>query len=121
MLDAIGQSTKAQISQVMLQKMDISPRKEAAETQKAPEPEKKKQTEQSRQISQEMLDDFKKDFEAIHSVGFQFSVHQETNRTIVRIINEDTNELIREIPSEEMLNIVAKMDEMMGILFDSKA
>ena len=116
MFDAISQSVKAQPDQIRLPKAEVSPRAGAAETQKAPEPEKK--AEKSQQISPEMLENLKTDFEMIHNVGFQFSVHEQTNRTIVRVINEETQELIREIPSEEMLNIMAKMDEMMGSIFD---
>ena len=121
MFDAISQTDKTQTNQVMQQKIDTPPPKEAAETQKARKQEKESKNEQSLQISQEALDDLKNDFEMIHNVGLQFSLHQETNRTIVRVINEETQELIREIPSEEMLNIMAKMDEMMGVLFDKKA
>ena len=121
MFDAISQSDKTQTGQVMQQRIGPPPPKEAMETKKAPQQEKERKNKQSVQISQEALDDLKNDFETIHNVGLQFSLHKETNRTIVRVINEETQELIREIPSEEMLNIMAKMDEMMGILFDKKA
>jgi len=121
MFDAISQSNKTQTGQVMPKKIDTPPPTEAMEIQKTRQQEKEKKTEQSVQISQEALDNLKTDFEMIHNVGLQFSLHKETNRTIVRVINEETQELIREIPSEEMLNIMAKMDEMMGILFDKKA
>jgi flagellar protein FlaG len=121
MFDAIGQSAKAETGQAMPHKADIMPRKEATETQKPSQQEKVKKNEQNLQISQAVLDELKNDFGMIHNVGFQFSLHQATNRTIVRVINEETQELIREIPTEEMLNIMAKMDEMMGVLFDKKA
>ena len=121
MFDAISQSAKAQPGQIMQPKIDTPPPKEATETQKTRPQEKVRKNEQSLQISQEALDDLKNDFEMIHNVGLHFSLHQETNRTIVRVINEETQELIREIPSEEVLDIIVKMDEMMGILFDKKA
>jgi flagellar protein FlaG len=36
------------------------------------------------------------------------------------VINRDTDELIREIPAEKVLDMAAKLDEMIGILFDAK-
>ena len=121
MFDAIAQSAKTQTGQTMPQKIDVSAQKAAQETQKASRQEKVEKNEQRLKISQELLDGLKNDFEMMYSVGFQFSLHKETNRTIVRVINEETKEVIREIPSEEMLDIMAKMDEMMGVLFDKKA
>lgn len=121
MFDAISQSAKTQTGQVVQPKIDTPPPMEAAETQKTRQQEKEIKNEHRQQISQEALDDLKNDFETMHNVGLQFSLHKETNRTIVRVINKETQELIREIPSEEMLNIMAKMDEMMGILFDKNA
>ena len=80
-------------------------------------------TEKAREddISQEMLDELSTDLEILHSVGLSFSKHDDTGRTIVKVINKDTDELIREIPSEQVLDMAAKLDEMIGLLFDTKA
>jgi flagellar protein FlaG len=40
---------------------------------------------------------------------------------IIKVVERGTNKVIREIPSEEFLNLVEKMDQMIGILFDKKA
>lgn len=50
-----------------------------------------------------------------------FVVHEETNRMMVRVIDSESGEIIREIPPEQLLNIVAKMHELLGLLFDKKA
>jgi len=121
MFDTIGQAAKWPTGQTMPPKVEGPARAEAVEAQKVSQPEKEKNREQNIGITQEDLDDLKNDFEMIHRVGFKFSLHKESNRTVVRVINEDTQELIREIPSEEMLNIMSKIDEMMGVLFDRKA
>jgi flagellar protein FlaG len=57
----------------------------------------------------------------ISDVGLAFSVHADTGHIKVRVTEKDTGELIREIPPEGVLNLMAKIDEMMGILFDEKA
>ena len=48
-------------------------------------------------------------------------MHDETGRTMIKIMDKTTEKLIREIPSEDVLNLAAKIEEMIGILFDKKA
>ncbi|MFF2018105.1 flagellar protein FlaG [Paenibacillus sp. NPDC058177] len=48
------------------------------------------------------------------------SVHQKTHAIMVKVLNKDTGELIREIPPEKTLDLVAKMMEIAGILVDEK-
>lgn len=78
----------------------------------------KKQEIKKEQVSQSFLNDLEKDIEVIHNVGLRFSVHEPTGRTIVKVIDKETKELIREIPSEKILNIASKLDEMIGMIFD---
>jgi flagellar protein FlaG len=58
--------------------------------------------------------------QVIHHVGLQFSVHDDTGETVVRVVDKDTGELIRQIPPQELLDLAAKLEEMMGILFDKQ-
>ena len=47
----------------------------------------------------------------------QFSVDEESGHTIVKVFNSDTQELIRQIPSEDFLELARHMDEIEGLLF----
>ena len=49
------------------------------------------------------------------SIGF--SINESPNRIIVTVTNKDTDEIIRQIPSEEMLALQKKMKELTGIIF----
>ncbi len=49
----------------------------------------------------------------------EFSIHEKTNKIMVKVIRGD--EVIREIPPEKILNLVAKMMELAGLLVDEKA
>ena len=51
---------------------------------------------------------------------FEFSIHEKTKQIMVKVINSDTNELVREIPPEKILDMVARMWEMSGILVDER-
>jgi flagellar protein FlaG len=57
----------------------------------------------------------------VSGVSVSFSVHEATGRIKVVVTDKGTGELIREIPPDEVLNLMAKIDEMMGILYDEKA
>jgi len=52
--------------------------------------------------------------------SFRFSIHEATHRIMVKIINEDNGEVIREIPPEKILDLVAGLWELAGILVDER-
>jgi flagellar protein FlaG len=60
--------------------------------------------------------------EAINFIDkrLQFEIHEQTNRTMVKVINRETDEVIREIPPEEILDLVGKITEMVGLLMDKR-
>lgn len=49
-----------------------------------------------------------------------YSVHEKTGQYMIKIVDTDTKEIIREIPPEKTLDAVAKMWELAGILIDEK-
>lgn len=48
------------------------------------------------------------------------SIHEKTHDIMVKVLNKDTGELIREVPAEKTLDLVAKMMEIAGIMIDEK-
>ncbi|MGH4141107.1 flagellar protein FlaG [Clostridium sp.] len=51
----------------------------------------------------------------------QYEKHDVLNQMIVRVIDNNTNEVINEIPNKKILDMVVKMCEMAGVLVDKKA
>lgn len=51
---------------------------------------------------------------------FEFSIHKKTKEIMVKVIDSNTKEVIREIPPEKILDMVAKMWEMAGIIIDER-
>jgi flagellar protein FlaG len=51
----------------------------------------------------------------------QFSVHEETRQIVIKIINTKTDEIIAEIPPEKILDMIAQLWEMAGLLVDKRA
>ncbi|NTU21787.1 flagellar protein FlaG [Brevibacillus sp. HB1.2] len=50
----------------------------------------------------------------------KFTLHEKLNEYYVQVINDQTQEVIREIPSKKMMDMVAKIHEMVGLLVDEK-
>ena len=71
------------------------------------EPEQKAEPET--EVSQALLDDVQHDIQMMRNVGLQFSVHGPSGRTVVRVVDKETQELIREIPPEEFLSLAARV------------
>ena len=85
----------------------------------------KSQNQQKQEKSAEMampamLKDMESKINQMHEVGLEFSQYKDSGKIIVRVVEKGTDKVIREIPSEEFLELVEKMDQMIGILFDKK-
>jgi uncharacterized FlaG/YvyC family protein len=50
----------------------------------------------------------------------QFSVHEASKQMMVSVIDNDTQEVIKTIPSKELLDLAAKISELVGMLLDRK-
>ena len=55
------------------------------------------------------------------SNSLDFSIDDSTGKAIVRITDRETGEMIRQIPSQEMLEIARSLDKMQGMLLRQKA
>lgn len=51
----------------------------------------------------------------------RFSMDEESDTMVVKVIDQTTKEVIRQIPSEEMLAIAKALDTMKGLLIQQKA
>lgn len=49
-----------------------------------------------------------------------FGIHEATNRVTIKIVDKDTKEVIKELPPEKTLDMIAKAWELAGILVDEK-
>jgi flagellar protein FlaG len=47
-----------------------------------------------------------------------FSFNDKTDRVILRFIDGDTNEVIREIPPKEMIKLLERMHDLIGMFVD---
>lgn len=50
----------------------------------------------------------------------EFSYHEDTNRISIKVIDQTTEETIKEIPAEETLDMLARIWEFSGLLVDER-
>ena len=62
-----------------------------------------------------------KDVAAQHKVNLDFSVHKGTGRTIIKVVDAKTHKVLRELPPEQVLDMVVSIEEVAGQLVSTKA
>jgi len=78
------------------------------------EAQKKSDAPPDKQITDE-LNEFLKQFNR----RAQYYVHEGTKRLAVKIIDNETQEVIREIPPEAVLELAAKIEKFSGLFLDT--
>jgi flagellar protein FlaG len=76
------------------------------------------------QPSREAVDQAARHIETfVKSVGrsLDFSVDQRSGQSVLRVMNPDTGELIRQLPSEETLRIAKAIDYVQSMLVNQRA
>jgi flagellar protein FlaG len=56
----------------------------------------------------------------VASTKISFDVDDDTGRAIVRVLNKETGEVIRQVPPEELLTLVARMRQLSGLIFNQE-
>lgn len=55
------------------------------------------------------------------SQDLQFSVDEDSKKTVVKLIDRTTHEVLRQMPTKEALDIARSLDKAMGKLIDQRA
>ena len=51
---------------------------------------------------------------------FEITIHEKTKDILIKVIDTDTNETIKEIPPKKIVDLVVSLCELAGIIFDAK-
>jgi flagellar protein FlaG len=82
-----------------------------------------KQQDQQQTLSKEKTEKVVKsmnDFLKASNTQLVFKFHDELKEYYVAIVDENTNQVVKEIPPKKLLDIYAAMKEYLGILVDKK-
>ena len=50
----------------------------------------------------------------------KFGIHDDTNRVTIKIVDKETQKVLKEFPPEKTLDMIAKVWEMAGLMVDEK-
>ena len=71
--------------------------------------------EQLQKVAQQL-----QDFVGDMNRGLEFSVDKDSGRDVIKVIDKASGDLVKQFPSEEVLNLVAKLSDMVGGFIDAK-
>ncbi len=68
---------------------------------------------------QEAVEKVNATVQAFHT-GLRFRIHEESERIMVQVVNLTDNEIIKEIPPEKLLHVVAQIQNIIGLFIDTR-
>ena len=71
-------------------------------------------SEQLEKVAQQL-----QDFVGEMNRGLEFTVDKDSGRDVIKVIDKNSGELVKQYPSEEVLTLVAKLSEMVGSFVDT--
>jgi flagellar protein FlaG len=72
------------------------------------------------------MEDLEEEVEKINTAaqtfntGLRFRIHEGSERVMVEVVDLDENEVIKEIPPEKILNMVAQIQNIIGLFIDTR-
>ena len=82
--------------------------------------EKDQEPKLSREETEELVEALE-DLTTTIQTKLNFSINETTNDIVVKIIDKDTDTIIRQFPAEELLKLQEKMIDLAGFLFNTDA
>ena len=87
------------------------------EFKRYPDPEDKAFTKEE---VEKAVDSTNKILKEEHNAKYQFEIHEGTGRVMVNLVDMQTKEVLKEIPPEKILDLVANIWERLGLLVDER-
>ncbi|HHM04480.1 MAG TPA: flagellar protein FlaG [Gammaproteobacteria bacterium] len=101
-----------------------TPREQAVTKLVTDELEQKKSAPETKPLAREELDGVVKEInQTVQNVvrDIRFQLDKETDKVVIKVIDQSTQEEIRQLPPEEVLNMMENLSNLKGILFKEEA
>lgn len=72
-------------------------------------------TQQMEKVAQQL-----QDFVGRMNKGLEFHVDEDSGKDVIKVVDKNNGELIKQFPSEEVLTVVARLSEAAGMFINSK-
>lgn len=96
---------------------------QAAEAKAAKEKERAEKAEQdtrTQEIAEEVASGLNELVHELHR-ELRFSVDQDSGETVIKVIDQETDEVVRQIPSDEVVQLRKRLEEAAGVIFQDSA
>lgn len=97
----------------IVERQDLS-----AKEQPVPPAEESKQV--SNQKIEQVAEELNKHVQNLKR-DLHFSVNEDTGEVVIKVVDSESQRMIRTIPSDEVFNMREKLNESVGVLFNAKA
>jgi len=81
--------------------------------------EKEKVEKTSPEVIEKIIEDLKKKLSMLNT-QLEIKIDKDTDIVVVKVVDKETNKVIRQIPPEYVLKIAKYLDEIAGILYNEK-
>ncbi len=109
--------------ETVMNKSEKKIEKQSEHTAEKKNEENKQENKQENEINPKQLEQTLKKLNKNADIikrGLKFEKVDEVDKWVVKVYNTDTGETIRQIPSEESLQIAKGIQEILGTIFDEK-
>ncbi len=79
------------------------------------------ETEEYRMAEESKTHEFRDSYQDFSSKRIHFKVNESSGRTTVVVVDAESNEVLQEIPPENLLKVTEKLKQFFGMMFDEKA
>ncbi|SCW34787.1 flagellar protein FlaG [Lachnospiraceae bacterium C10] len=86
-------------------------------TENSAEGTEEQEEEQDRDAIRKVVSEINKNAGGTEAI---FGIHDETNRVTIKIVDKETKKVLKEVPPEKTLDMIAKVWELAGLLVDEK-
>ncbi len=119
-MSAIGEGLHT-VPNIPVQSLLYQPPKSALQPANVAQQETKhEEHQQHQQDVEKIISDINTQLQSMHT-ELNFSIDSETDRMVLKIVNSETDEVIRQIPAEEALRIASRLSKLLGLLVDHSA
>jgi flagellar protein FlaG len=82
--------------------------------------EKAEKTEEAREPLNEVVSELNNLVRDLHR-ELQFSVDDKSGETVIKVVDSKTDEVVRQIPSEEVVRLRQRLEDVAGVIFRDSA
>jgi Uncharacterized flagellar protein FlaG len=117
-IDQSFEYVDVKLNQQQVQPMDTALRKLQREVDQQVQDTKEKSDVKPEEL-QRLIEEVKRKFDML-SKYLKIDIDQELEIPVVKIMERDTNRVIRQIPPEYLLELMKRIDQLLGLLMERK-